>query len=78
MYKRFSRSGRLYDNNKFLEHKHLVRRVSERAYEKYLGDILGLNNDRDDQNMGEPPKVKTKNFTLFSNIPSRTLVALLP
>lgn len=60
LYKRWSRSGRPYDHNKFLEQKHLVRRVSERAYEKYLGDILGLNNERDDQNMGEPPKVKTK------------------
>ena len=53
-------SDRSYDHNKFLEQKHLVRRVSERAYEKYLGDILGLNNARDDQNIGEPPKVKTK------------------
>ena len=60
LYKRWSRSGRPYDHNKFLEQKHLVRQVSERAYEKYLGDILGLNNERDDQNMGEPPKVKTK------------------
>ena len=33
---------------------------SERAYEKYLGDNLGLNNKRDDQNMGEPQKVNTK------------------
>ena len=33
-----------------------------KAYEKYLGDILDLNNKRDDQNMGEPPKVKTKKF----------------
>ena len=60
LYKRWSRSGRPYDHNKFLEQKHLARRVSERAYEKYLGDIQGLNNKRDDQNMGEPPKVKTK------------------
>ena len=60
MYKRWSRSGRSYDHNKFLEQKHLVRRISERAYEKYLGDILGLNQEKDDQNMGELPKVKTK------------------
>ena len=40
LYKRWSRSGRPYDHNKFLDQKHLVRRVSERAYEKYLGDIL--------------------------------------
>ena len=64
LYKCWSRSGRPYDHNKFLEQKHLVRRVSERAYEKYLGDILGLKNETDDQNMGEPPKVKTKK--LFS------------
>ena len=60
LYKRWSRSGRPYDHNKFLEQKHLVRRVSKRAYEKYLGDILGFNNERDGQNMREPPKVKTK------------------
>ena len=60
LYKRWSRSGRPYDHNNFLGQNHLVRRVSERAYEKYLGDILGLNNERDDQNMVEPPKVKTK------------------
>ena len=56
MYKRWSRSGRPYDHYKFLEQKHLVRRVSERAYEKYLGDILGFNNESDYQNMEEPPK----------------------
>ena len=27
---------------------------------KYLGDILGLSNDQEDQNGGEPLKVKTK------------------
>ena len=32
----------------------------ERAFEKYRGDILGLNNEMGDQNMGESPKVKTK------------------
>ena len=46
--------------SRFIEYKHLVRRVSDRASEKYLGDILGLNNDQEDQNGGEPPKVKTK------------------
>ena len=60
LYKRWSRSGRPYDQSRFIEYKHLVRRVSDRAYEKYLGDILGLNNDQGDQNGGEPPKVKTK------------------
>ena len=60
LYKRWSRSGRPYDQSRFIEYKHLVRRVSDRAYEKYLGDILGLNNDQEDQNGGESPKVKTK------------------
>ena len=55
-----------YDHSKFLNnYKHLVRRVSEKAYEKYLGDILGINNEIPDQDVGEPhspppPKVKTK------------------
>ena len=39
LYKRWSRSGRPYDQSKFLNYKQLVRRVSEKAYEKYLGDI---------------------------------------
>ena len=60
LYKRWSRSGRPYDQSRFIEYKHLVRRVSDRAHEKYLGDILGLNNDQEDQNGGESPKVKTK------------------
>ena len=60
LYKRWSRSGRPYDQSRFIEYKQLVRRVSNRAYEKYLGDILGLNNDQEYQNGGEPPKVKTK------------------
>ena len=60
LYKRWSRSGRPYDQSRFIEYKHLVRRVSDRAYGKYLGDILGLKNDQEDQNGGEPPKVKTK------------------
>ena len=37
LYKRWSRSGRPYDQSKFIEYKHLVRRVSDRAYEKYQG-----------------------------------------
>ena len=60
LYKRWSRSGRPYDKSRFIEYKHLVWRVSDRAYEKYLGDILGLHNDKEDQDGGEPPKVKTK------------------
>ena len=36
----------------------MVRRITDRAYEKYLKDILGINNDGDD--LDDPPKVKTK------------------
>ena len=60
LYKRWSRSGRPYDQSKFLNYKQLVRRVSEKAYEKYLGDILGINNEIPDQDVVEAPKVKTK------------------
>ena len=60
LYKRSSRSGRPYDQSKFLNYKHLVRRVSEKASEKYLGDMLGINNIIPDQDVGESPKVKNK------------------
>ena len=58
LYKRWSRSGRPDDQKKVLDQKHLVRRITDRAYEKYLKDILGLNNEEDD--LDAPPKVKTK------------------
>ena len=57
-YKRWTRSGRPTDQKKFLDYKHLVCHVSERAYEKYIGDILGLNQETDD--LDTPPKVNTK------------------
>ena len=60
LYKRRSRSSRPCEQSNFLNYKHLVRRVSEKAYEKYFGDILGINNEIPDQDVGEPPKVKTK------------------
>ena len=60
LYKRWSRSGRPYDQSKFLDYKHLVRRVSDKVYEKYLGDILGISKDIPDRDAGEPPKVKTQ------------------
>ena len=60
LYKRWSRSDRPYDQSRFIEFKHLVWRVSDRAYEKYLGDILCLDNGQEDHNGGQPPKVKTK------------------
>ena len=43
LYKRMKRSGRPNDTKKFQEYKHLVRRVTDRAYARYLGDILGIN-----------------------------------
>ena len=58
LYRRWSRSGRPDDQKKFLDQKHLVRRISNGAYEKYLKDILCLNNEEDD--IDAPPKVKTK------------------
>ena len=58
LYRRWSRSGRPDDQKKFLDQKHLVRRITDRAYEKYLKDILGINNEEDD--LDAPPKVKTK------------------
>ena len=57
-YKRWTRSCRPIDQKKFLEYKHLVRRVSEMAYEKYIGDILGIQQEADD--LDTPAKVNTK------------------
>ena len=53
------RSGRPNDTKKFLEYKHLVRRVMDRAYKRYLGDILGINTTTQ-QEENSPPKVNTK------------------
>ena len=57
LYKRMKRSGRPKDTKKFQEYKHLVRRVTDRAYERYLGDILGINTTTE-QEENSPPKVK--------------------
>ena len=54
LYKRWFWSGRPYDQSKFLDYKHSVRRIVDKAYEKYLGDILGINSEISDQNVGEP------------------------
>ena len=59
LYKWMKRSGRQNDTKKFLEYKHLVRRVTDRAYERYLGDILGINTTTQ-QEENSPPKVNTK------------------
>ena len=58
LYRRWSRSGRPDDQKKFLDQKHLVRRIIYRACKKYLNDILGLNYEKHD--LEAPPKVKTK------------------
>ena len=58
LYRRWSRSGRPDDQKKFLDQKHLVPRITDRAYEKYLKDILGIYNEEDD--LVDPPKVKTE------------------
>ena len=65
LYKRWSRSGRPYDQSKLLNSKHLVRRASEKAHEKYLGDIFGINNEIPDQDVGKPPEVKTKKLYIL-------------
>ena len=59
LYKRTKRSGRLNDTKKFLECKHIVRRVTDRAYERYLSDILGINTTTE-QEENSPSKVNTK------------------
>ena len=58
LYRCWSRSGRPDDQKKFLDHKLLFLRIIDRAYEKYLKDILGLNDEEHD--LEAPPKVKTK------------------
>ena len=57
-YKRWTRSNRPTDRKKFLEYKKLVCQVSERAYERYISDILGINPETDD--LPSPTKVNTK------------------
>ena len=59
LYKRMKRSGRPNDTKKFQEYKHLVRRVTDRAYERYLGDIQGINTTTE-QEENSPSKVNTK------------------
>ena len=59
LYKRMKRSCRPNDPKKFFEYKHLVRRVTDMAYERYLGDILGINTTTE-QEENSPPKLNTK------------------
>ena len=53
------RSGRQNDKKKFQEYKHLVCSFTVRAYERYLGDILGMNTTTE-QEENSPPKMNTK------------------
>ena len=55
LYKRMKWSGRPNDTKKFLEYKHLVSRVTDRAYERYLGDILGINTTTQQEENSPPP-----------------------
>ena len=56
LYKRMKRSGRPNDTKKFLDYKHLIRKVTGRAYARYLGDVLGINTTTE-QEENSPPKV---------------------
>ena len=51
----------MIDTKKFLEQKHLVKRVTDNTYEGYLhvGNILGINTPSQ-QEANSPPKVNTK------------------
>ena len=64
-YKIWVRSRRPTDQKKFIEYKHLVRQVSDMAYVKYIGDILGLQQEADDLDI--PTKVSTKELYSLLN-----------
>ena len=66
LYKRMKRSGRPNDTKKFQEYKHLVRRVTDRTYECYLVDILGINTTTE-QEENSPAKVNTKKMKSLLN-----------
>ena len=67
LYKRMKRSGRPNDTKVFQKYKHLIRRVTDRAYERYIGDILGINTTTE-QKENSPPKVNIKKmFSLFKH-----------
>ena len=59
LYKRMKRSGRPNDTRTVQEYQHLVRRVTDRAYERYLGNILGIYTTTEQQE-NSPPKVNAK------------------
>ena len=48
-YKRMKRSGRPNDTKKFQEYKRLVSGITDRTYERYLCDTLGINTTTDQE-----------------------------
>ena len=73
LYKRMKRSGRPNDTKKFLEYKHLVRRVTDRAYDRYIGDILGINTTTE-QEENSPLRWILKRCIHYSSIQNKTRV----
>ena len=71
--KPMKRSGRPNDTKKFLEYKHIVRRVTDRAYERYLGDILGINTTTQ-QEENSPLRLILKRCIHYSSIQNKTRV----
>ena len=60
LYKRMKWPGRPNDTKKFLEYKHLVHRVTDRAYGRYLG--INITTEQEENSL---PKVKTKKMYSF-------------
>ena len=78
LYKRWSRSGRPYDQSRSIEYKHLVRRSQTEHMKNILGISWASIMTRKTKMEENPPRSKPKNFIHCSSIPSRTPVALLP
>ena len=77
LYKRMKRSGRPNDTKKFQEYKHLVRRVIDRAYERYLGDILGINTTTE-QEENSPLMVKVVSMISMIHVACYAPVDVFP
>ena len=74
LYKRMIRSGRPNDTKKFQEYKHLIRRVTDRDYERYLGDILGINTTTEQEENRRPLRWILKRCIHYSNTQNKTQV----
>ena len=70
LYKRMKRSGRPNDTEKFQGYKHLVRRVTDRVYGRYLGDIIGINTTTE-QEENSPLRWILKRCIHYSNSKTR-------